>query len=137
MEKIPGELAPCGVYCGACPSFNKSCLGCQSEIKNQKRASKWGCKIRKCCLEEKKLDFCGNCLEFPCVNINKKLINSHPGDSKFKYRHEIPTNLAKLKELGCEDYLEYQKSRWSCPTCGGVVYFYHYICSKCGLEVHV
>lgn len=137
MVKIPNELAPCGVYCGACPSFNKTCLGCPSESKSQKRKSKWGCKIRKCCLNEKKLDFCGNCLEFPCDKINKKLIDSHPGDCKFKYRHEIPDNLEKLKELGIEKYMDYQKYRWTCPSCDGIVYFYHYKCGKCGKELVV
>ena len=137
MKNIPNELAPCGVFCGACPSFNISCLGCASERKEQKRTSKWGCKIRKCCYTKKKLDFCGDCTEFPCTKINKKLIDSHPGESKFKYRHEIPENLKKLKELGKEKYQEYQKQRWSCPTCGGTVHFYHYKCGKCGKEVSV
>ena len=137
MKNIPNELAPCGVFCGACPSFNKSCLGCPSENKSQKRTSKWGCKIRKCCYNEKNLDYCCECPDFPCVKINKKLLDSHPGDNRFKYRHEIPKNIEKLKELGLKRYLDYQKTRWSCPTCGGTVHFYHYKCDKCGNEVSV
>ena len=34
-KKIPAELAPCGVFCGACPSLGKSCLGCASDDKRQ------------------------------------------------------------------------------------------------------
>jgi len=132
MENIPEQLAPCGVFCGACPSYNKTCSGCASENQKQQRKSKWSCKIRRCCYEEKTISFCGYCPQFPCEQVNKKLINSHPGETKFKYRHEIPENFAKLRELGLDDYLEYQKQRWSCPSCGGKVLFYKYICSECG-----
>ena len=138
MDNIPRELAPCGVYCGACPSFNKTCLGCPSESKtNQKRTSKWGCKIRTCCYEEKNIPFCGDCTQFPCDVLTKKLINSHPRDPKFKYRHEIPKNVNTFRKLGVAEYVQYQKQRWSCPSCGGIVTFYHYKCSVCGKEVHV
>jgi len=40
MELLPNALAVCGVYCGACPSFNKTCLGCSCENKDQERTSK-------------------------------------------------------------------------------------------------
>ncbi len=138
MENIPDVLAPCGVFCGACPSFNRgTCLGCASENCEQKRTSKWGCRIRKCCYEEKRLDFCGYCAQFPCDQLKKKLINPHPGETKFNYRHEVPENMTKLKELGVEDYLAYQEQRWSCPSCGGRVLFYEYACGECGQEVMV
>ena len=137
MNNIPPELAPCGVFCGACPSFSKTCLGCASQRKEQKRTSKWSCKIRKCCYEMKQLSFCGACSEFPCTKVNKKLIQSHPGDTRFRYRHETPENFAKLAELGVVDYLEYQQKRWTCPACGGKVYLYHYVCSNCGQVVEV
>ena len=137
MKNIPGELAPCGVFCGACPSIYKSCLGCASENQNQKRKSKWNCRIRKCCYEEMEKSFCIYCAQFPCDKINKKLINSHPGEIKFKYRHEISENLSKLDEMGIGDYFEYQRQRWSCPSCGGRVVFYDYTCIECGKDVVV
>jgi hypothetical protein len=34
-KKIPYQVAPYGVYCGACPSFKKSCNGCGSQPKKQ------------------------------------------------------------------------------------------------------
>lgn len=135
MKDIPNELAPCGVFCGACPSFDTTCLGCPSESREQKRTSKWGCKIRKCCYEDKKIDFCCFCTQFPCKKINKKLLDSHPGEMKFRYRHEIPKNMEILKEMDLMDYLNYQNQRWSCPSCRGTVRFYHYKCDTCGKEV--
>ncbi|UCH37303.1 MAG: DUF3795 domain-containing protein [Candidatus Bathyarchaeota archaeon] len=132
MTRIPKELAPCGVFCGACPSFEKSCLGCASDVRDQKRSSKWSCQIRQCCYDSKKLSFCGDCVEFPCTRINKKLIRSHLGDARFKYRHEIPNNFVKLMELGVTNYRVYQRQRWTCSSCGGLVQFYNYRCSDCG-----
>ena len=137
MKHLQNELAPCGVFCGACPSFNRTCFGCASENKEQKRTSKWGCKIRDCCYNREAKDFCIDCSQFPCEKSRKKLLDTHPGDPKFKYRHEIPQNFKKMKEMGIEDFLEYQRQRWSCPSCGGTVHFYHYQCSKCGKEIAV
>ncbi len=128
------ELAPCGVFCGACPAFNKSCRGCGSEDKNQKRKSKFNCKIRTCCYNEKHLDFCIDCEQFPCKKINKKLLDTNQGNPKFTYRHEIPFIFAKLKTMNLDDYFEFQKQRWKCKSCGGTVHFYHYMCDACGKE---
>ena len=85
VQKIPDSFAPCGVYCGACPSFKISCNGCGSEDKNQKRKSKWSCKIRVCCFEKKNFNFCYEFQEFPCKEYSKKLSESHKGDKKFNY----------------------------------------------------
>lgn len=136
MIRIP-ELAPCGVYCGACPSFGKSCRGCADESREQGRSSKWGCKVRVCCYEQEQKDFCIECEKFPCKAHKKKLLDTHPEDPRFKYRHEVPANFSKMKEKGIDDYLRYQKERWACPSCGGTVYFYHYRCGRCKREVSV
>jgi hypothetical protein len=131
---IPDSIAPCGVYCGACPSFERSCLGCRSENREQKRSSKWGCRIRQCCFG-KGLDFCNQCEDYPCKPWLRKLPDSHPGDARFAYRHEVGDNLQRLKEMGVDGWLEEQKRKWQCPRCGGVVRFYHYRCSDCGYQV--
>lgn len=137
MKERKSALAPCGVFCGACPSYEKTCLGCASESKEQNRTSKWGCKIRICCYTNQKKNYCIACGDFPCKKIRKKLLDSHPGNPKFQYRHEIPEIFAKLKEMTVEDYLEFQKNRWVCPHCGGLVHFYDYRCSECGKNVMV
>lgn len=133
--ELPKELAPCGVFCGACPSFNKTCLGCAAESKTQSRTSKWGCKIRKCCYEEHQLQFCALCPQFACEIITKKLIGSHSNDAKFDYRHEIPENVKMFNKLGQEEYLRYQDRKWSCKICDGRVTFYDYQCQECGKKI--
>lgn len=138
MKQRTNELAPCGVYCGACPSFEKSCYGCSSEddAKN-KRKSRCSCKIRMCCYNEKKVNFCFECTDFPCGKIHKKLIKSHPGDPRYKYRHELEDICTEFKEKPMDEFLQNQKERWLCPSCGGTVHFYRYTCSQCGKEVEV
>lgn len=97
MNLSPALAAPRGVYCGACPAYLrvKSCHGCRSET-NQKRRSKYGCPIRRCCLEDKGLHFCYECDKFPCPKLRAKLSDSHPGDKRFAYRHEAITNLLSV-----------------------------------------
>ncbi len=130
------ELAPCGVYCGACPSFNKTCKGCSSED-NQKRKSKFSCKIRICCYENKKFNYCIHCSEFPCKLINNKLLNTYTGDIRFTYRHEIPKIFPELLSLGLLKYIEFQKNRWKCKSCGEKIMFYHNKCSGCGKKISI
>jgi hypothetical protein len=128
------ELAPCGVYCGACPSFKKSCLGCAPEDKNQTRGSKWGCKIRNCCYNQQILGYCADCDRFPCLIFTKKLLSVHQDDPRFTYRFELPWLVARYKAAGLDDYISFQKPRWKCEACGGTVRFYHYTCDTCGKE---
>jgi hypothetical protein len=136
-QPIPVELAPCGIYCGACPSFKKTCLGCASLDPNQKRQSKWRCRLRVCCYEEKGLDYCSACEGYPCSNFKKKLLDSYPADPRFNYRKEVAKNLILLQELGKETYLQMMGERYTCPECGGRVVWYHYHCTDCDAEVVV
>lgn len=134
VENLSPELAPCGVFCGACPSFEKSCHGCSSQMK-QKRKSKWSCKLRSCCYSVKKINFCFECDEFPCKELRRKLIDSHSEDPKYEYRHEVIENSKKFTELGLKRYLEYQNEKWVCPSCHqGRIQWYIYKCNKCGAE---
>lgn len=134
IGKLPDMMAPCGVYCGACPSYGKTCRGCGSEDHNQKRISKWNCAIRRCSLSEKGVNLCSLCPEFPCTRI-EKLRMSHPDDEKFRYRHEIYRNFSEINKQGLDSWLSDQAEKWRCPICGGRIIFYRYCCTKCGFEV--
>ena len=130
------KISYCGLYCGACPSYLKgTCLGCRSDDKSQPRKSKWGCKIRKCCIGEKNVEYCGLCNDFPCTIINKKLIHSHLNDQKFNYRHEIPNNIKAINEIGIEEWCKEQNKKWICPECNNRITFYNYKCISCGKEM--
>ena len=136
MKKNSEKLAACGVFCEACPSFNKTCFGCIAE-KKQKRKSKWGCKIRKCSLEKSEIGYCIYCGHFPCKIYKEKLLKNHRGDPRFNYRFEVLEQFPKMKKMGLENYIQYQEERYQCPYCGGKVHFYKYVCSDCGKKVQI
>ncbi|MCL5270188.1 MAG: DUF3795 domain-containing protein [bacterium] len=98
----PPLLAPCGIECGSCPirrpagdpaiaetlaaDWRKAgraaaradwfkCQGCRGP-----EALVWdeNCKIRHCCLHEKRLAHCGLCPDFPCVLITQFANDGHP-----------------------------------------------------------
>jgi len=53
---------PCGLYCGECLYYEKTCKGC---VPSNGRPS-WGkCKTYACTVR-KKIKHCGECGEFPC-----------------------------------------------------------------------
>ena len=74
------------------------------------------------------------CDEFPCKVYLAKLPDSHAGDSRFTYRHELFDSLTRLAEIGVEQWILEQEQKWRCPECGGVVSFYKYTCAKCGYK---
>ena len=122
-------IAYCGLYCGACsfqtayetsnkkhienlPSIYdkyktmelENCPGCRLENKCGE------CKIRDCAIE-KKIDYCLQCPEYPCV-----LINSFVNDGK-PHHKEVVNNFKLLKELGEENWLKEMKKKNECPNC--------------------
>ncbi len=60
MRKLIGK---CGFYCGSCPTYSSgNCLGCMEEHQEG------DCYTRDCVLK-KKIEFCGECGQFPCDTI--------------------------------------------------------------------
>ena len=63
MTETMALIGKCGFYCGSCPDYrDKSCSGCRTAH------SKGDC-FTFDCVEEKGLDFCGNCPDFPCPDL--------------------------------------------------------------------
>ncbi len=130
--------APCGMYCGACrhylvlkkdllkkKGFKRGCVGCR--IRNKKCVH-----IKKDCakIRNNQIDFCIDCGDFPCNNLNK-IENRY----KQKYDVSLIENLRKLKEIGVNEWLEEQDKRWKCPECGGNICIHDQECFDCGLKM--
>ena len=135
MGRIPDEMGPCGVFCGACPSQGRTCKGCGSEDREQQRTSKWGCKIRRCCHTDRDLDHCGLCEEHPCGLVEAKLLRPHPDDPRYQYRRAALASIGVLRAVGVRGWLAGEEARWRCPDCGGRVHFHAYVCSSCGSDL--
>lgn len=62
MEFRRDLIGKCGIHCGACRLyFLNMCKGCLSIYADEEAK----CPYYKC-VENKGLDFCGECKEFPC-----------------------------------------------------------------------
>lgn len=130
--------SPCGVYCGACPSYiiRESCYGCRPEDRSQKRISKWRCKIRQCCLDKNKFAFCYQCDDFPC-QILVKFQKYHLGDKRSYHRAKSIGNLKQISELGINSWLKQQQEIWRCPECNGRLVFYEFRCVDCDYRLGI
>lgn len=153
MTELKKELlAPCGLWCGVCSiyiahrdnntkfkekllpvyrAFAKdvediACTGCLSDgiVFPVCRA----CPVKKCC-EEKNIDGCYQCDEFPCKFVDNFPI---PVGKKVILR-AIPF----WRDHGTEKFVEEEKKRYHCPNCGNQLFRGAKRCNKCKVEVDV
>ena len=129
--------APCGVYCGACRQY----LLRKQDLEN-KRGHIRGCKgcrprnkmcagIKRDCqaLTIKELEFCFECVNFPCYNLTRL-------DTKYrdKYSTSIINNLLRIQEIGVEKWLKEQQKLYTCNECGGEICVHNAACYVCGMK---
>lgn len=115
--RLPDSMAPCGVYCGACPSFGKGCRGCGSENRKQRHTSKGNCTIRRRCFEEKGIALCSQYTDVPC-RLTDELQGSYPGNKRFRYHHKIYKNLREIEEQALDAWLPGEKAKRRRPSAG-------------------
>lgn len=69
---------------------------------------------------------CSDCDELPCHRIQELI------DTGLLHRAEYMPNLRKIREMGVQDWVKYEKERWSCPRCGLPLSWYDAECVGCG-----
>jgi len=94
-------FAPCGMNCKVC------------------------CKIKDC-VKARDLSYCYACSDYPCKLI-KNLENSY----KKRYQASLMENSEIVKNQGLEVFMEQQKKKYTCSTCGGVISIHDKACSDC------
>jgi len=121
-------IAPCGLFCGACPVFKASgdsalaerlaqtlgipleqvnCLGCRVEKGHIKVMGEPVCPTYHCCIEQKGLQFCYECGDFPCLKL------APCADKAQTLPHNTKVyNLVLLQKLGVEKWLERAQQSW-------------------------
>ncbi len=150
-KKYDGLVGPCGLHCGICTmyrvyhdrnlslwketpkNFRKqlgleeidfkdiACEGCRSSVLFEYCAQ---CSIRKCVLEEKELEWCYQCEDFPCEMLL---------DFQSYWRMPIVENLREIQEVGLNKWLEQKDKKWRCQQCGTKLHWFSFgICPKCG-----
>lgn len=126
----------CGLFCAACPQYmgTKSgaiketdpgaCKGCKSDVV----AKSW-CTIcnLKSCAREKGHDFCYQCKEYPCSELEE-----FKTDSDYPYHGEVYSYMETIKQKGLEQWMSQMKKRWSCSSCGTEFDWWTRSCTQCG-----
>jgi len=103
MNEYKGFIPPCGIFCGACPNYNRARKPCPgAEIGCPQRRCKT---IYVCCIEKKGLRFCYECEAFPCYRFRRF------AETWRKHGQDLIANQRRLQELGEEACLEMWNSR--------------------------
>jgi hypothetical protein len=126
-------IAPCGMNCGLCSGYlalsrghkkkrgMPHCAGCRIRQKNCAFIKK-RCETRLV----KKVEFCHECMRFPCENLKKI-------DKRYRTRYDYSfiENLKIIREKGLDAFLEREREQWKCPNCGDVICIHNGKCYKC------
>ena len=136
-------VAVCGLFCPSCHIFiaqqegpdqlrkiadryqmsieDVKCDGCRAE---QRFSICKRCKM-SVCANEKGIDFCIECDEYPC-DILKEFQISRP------HRIELWQAQARIHEVGYEKWFEEMLERYSCGQCDSINSAYDQCCRECG-----
>ena len=125
-----GLMAPCGMNCALCYAYLKEknhCSGCLNENKNKPQHC-ITCGIKNCdnTTGQNEIRYCYECGDFPCKRL-KQLDKRY----KTKYGMSMITNLETIKQSGMELFIDSEKSKWTCPHCGGILSVHKDNCLFC------
>lgn len=123
-------VAPCGINCTYCYVHHKKkkpCMGCRQNDE-AKPTSCQKCKI-KACINNKNIEFCYECVDFPCVLI-KRLDKSY----QTRYDESLIKNLEVINKQGLEVFLHSERIRLKCPNCEGYLNIHDKVCFQCGKQ---
>ena len=106
---INTDFAPvCGIYCGDCQFLGKNCEGCGKVLGKPFWTTQMPsgiCPLYDCCVNQKKLEHCGLCDEFPCKTF-LDIRDPNMSDEEFKKSVVIRHNaLKKRTAVGTEQWL--------------------------------
>jgi hypothetical protein len=97
----------CGIDCGLCPRYHTDgksrCPGCGAIDFFEKHPS---CSIFTCCVKNKQLMTCADCMDFPC----EKMKNWDIADSFVTHKNSL-ANLRSIKGNGLSAFIKQQKVR--------------------------
>ncbi|MFC2082475.1 DUF3795 domain-containing protein [Candidatus Bipolaricaulota bacterium] len=123
-------IAPCGMNCGLCSGYlraKKQCPGCRGEDE-LKPTYCVACRIKTCEeLAASKQRFCHSCAKFPCTRLRQL-------DKRYrtKYGMSMIENLETIREIGIDEFVTRERTRWTCPECGSLLCVHKEDCMVCG-----
>ena len=107
LTKKYSTIGCCGIDCGLCPRYytdgKSKCPGCVGKDFFEKHPS---CPIITCCIKNKQLETCADCMDFPCSKMN----NWDSADSFVTHKNSI-NNLQRIRENGLPSFISQQNER--------------------------
>jgi hypothetical protein len=119
----PERLAAIGRRFGQ-PAEAWRCEGCRSDKRSHYCENI--CTMAPCAAR-KGIDFCGECAEYPCEAL-KQFQAERP------HRIELWESLARINEVGYDQWYEEKLAHYRCPQCGTINSAYDLACRNCGRE---
>lgn len=147
-------VAPCGLYCGACPMYlatqenddtrikamleqfgaknvkitaaDMACDGCIGGGRIAAFCRK--CAMRECTEAKPDVMRCADCTDFPCSKI------TNFNNDGMLHHAEVLDNCRSLREVGIREWAKREEEKWSCPQCNANIAWYDGACSRCGAK---
>ena len=133
-SRYQGLIAPCGMNCGLCIGHlreKKPCAGCFKKDDINKPKQCRSCVIVNCeFLAKTESGFCFDCEKYPCARL-KQLDKRY----RTKYRMSMIENLEYIQNMGLDNFLKNEDSRWKCKVCGSGLCVHRDYCLKCNTEI--
>jgi len=73
--------------------------------------------------------YCHTCDEYPCEKLIAFSQDNYP------HHHTVISGSNRMKEIGCDAWLEEQEKRWACTVCKKPFGWYAKTCMSCGNKV--
>lgn len=144
QEPDKKRAAVCGLFCPSCSLFIGSnedpemlqqlaekrqcsvedlkCHGCRSEQLSFFCREK--CTMKQCAAE-KEIDFCGECPEYPCDELQSF-------QALMPHRIELWESHQRIQDVGYEKWYLEKLEHYACPECHTINQIYSSSCRKCG-----
>jgi len=125
MSEVRELTAACGIYCGACPQYRATsdpnlaqklaqvlgkkpeevlCIGCRPKAKRGDDMS--GCDVFGC-TQDKNVEFCYECSDFPCVKLSPCADRANESPHNMKMY-----NLVVAEKRGLEALANESRDTW-------------------------
>jgi len=88
------------------------------------------CNLKKCA-REKGVEFCYECSQYPCRDIE-----NFKNEKDCPYHIEIYDYMSIIKKKGKENCLIRMKEQWSCPSCKTETSWWDLNCNNCGIKIN-
>ena len=103
--------AVCGTYCPTCRFYGVKCDGCGA-VKGKpfwvKEYNRDVCRMYGCCVNEKRMEHCGECAELPCRTFTESADPSETPEQARLSRERRITALKLRAQVGTQEWLRRQ-----------------------------